>query len=70
MGSNLNSPISLLPDDVCITSTVNGRTTRPVYLSRGVKQGCSLSPMLFALYLADLGYELSNCGEGFDLQGV
>ena len=62
--------IKTLYDDVCITSTINGRTTRPVYLSRGVKQGCSLSPMLFALYLADLGYELSNCGEGFDLQGV
>ena len=39
-------------------------------MSRGVKQGCSLSPILFALYIADLGHELSNCGEGFELQGV
>ena len=62
--------IKALYSDDCITSTINGRTTKPVYLSRGVKQGCSLSPMLFALYLADLGYELSNCGEGFELQGV
>ena len=62
--------IETLYNDDCITSNINGRTTRPVYLSRGVKQGCSLSPMLFALYLADLGHELSNCGEGFELQGV
>ena len=68
--SSFISNIKALYSDDCITSTINGRTTKPVYLSRGVKQGCSLSPMLFALYLVDLGYELSNCDEGFELQGV
>ena len=62
--------IKALYSNDCVTSNINGRTTRPIYLSRGVKQGCSLSPLLFALYIADLGYELSNCGEGFQLQGV
>ena len=62
--------IKALYTDDCIISNINGRTTQSIFLSRGVKQGCSLSPMLFALYITDLGYELSNCGEGFDLQGV
>ena len=64
------SKIKALYTDDCITSNINGRTTMPIYLSRGVKQGCSLSPLLFALYIADLGNELSTCGDGFELQGV
>merc|ERR1712218_376679 len=62
--------IKALYTDDCITSNINGRTTKAIFLSRGVKQGCSLSPMLFALYISDMGLELSKCGEGFDLQGV
>jgi len=32
----------------------------PLYFTQGVKQGCSLSPLLFALYISSLGSALHN----------
>ena len=56
--------------DDCITTSIGDRTTRQIYLSRGVRQGCSLSPLLFALYISDLGHDLCKTGEGFDIEDV
>ena len=62
-GSFLASIQSMYRGDF-VTSDINGVTTRPVYLGRGLRQGCSLSPLLFALYVAEMGEELalSVCG--------
>ena len=62
--------IKNLYDNDCVSTVVNGIRTRPIYQSRGVRQGCSLSPLLFALYLADLGDELENSQFGFNIAGT
>ena len=62
----INCLKALYTDDY-IKASVNGRNTRNIYLSRGVRQGCSLSPLLFALYISDLGHELCSSGQGFDV---
>ena len=48
-----------------IKAVVNGMTTRPIYLGRGLRQGCSLSPLLFALYMAEMGEAINLSSEGF-----
>ena len=56
--------------DDSIRCTVNGVTTRSVYLQRGLRQGCSLSPILFALYILGIGEALSTSSDGFSVGNV
>ena len=53
-----------------VVSQVGGASTKPVYLGRGVRQGCSMSPLLFALYLSSLGHELTRSTLGVKLHSV
>jgi hypothetical protein len=48
----------------CFVTEVNGEKTEPIFLGRGLKQGCSLSPILFALYVVDWGKAVADSKEG------
>ena len=50
-----------------VTCDANGVSTKPVYLGRGLRRGCSLSPILFALYVADMSKDLHESGLGVKL---
>ena len=49
------------------TLKFQGITTNPKEIKLGLKQGCVMSPILFALYIADLGRKLENSGLGVSM---
>ena len=42
----------------CVRVRIQGGLSAPLWFTRGVKQGCSLSPLLFSLYMSGLGAAL------------
>ena len=68
-GEFLNALMSIYKDD-SIDCMVNGSLTRPIYLRRGLRQGCSLSPLLFALYISEVGSDLHSTQLGFQVGDV
>ena len=68
-GEFLSTIKSLYTDD-SVDCLANGLSTRPVYLRRGLRQGCALSPLLFALYIMDVGNDINLSQLGFMVGGV
>ena len=64
------SALKALYCDDSVDCVVNGITTRPVYLRRGLRQGCALSPILFALYIMDVGNDINISQKGFKIGNV
>ena len=67
-GRILNAVKSLYSDVKCAIN-VNGLITQFLDVDLGVKQGCRLSPTLFALYVNDLAENINALGCGVDIDG-
>ena len=52
-----------------IITEAAGQSTKRQYQSRGLRQGCNMSSILFVIYLIALGPRLENSGLGVDLGG-
>ena len=69
----LNFPdtfIEFLQDYYCndfITTSSTGQSTSKMYLSRGLRQGCNLSAILFVIYISELGNRLRKTKVGVAL---
>ena len=69
-GGHFLSTLRSLYRDDSVDCMVNGLLTKPIYLRRGLRQGCSLSPMLFALYISDIGRMITSSSLGFRVNNV
>ena len=56
--------------DTYVTILVNGCPTEKVYVRSGVKQGCPLSPLLFTLFICDIGQLLQQAHTGALIRGI
>ena len=60
-GQLLNAIKSLyMHSEVCVR--VNSATTKPFRVSVGLRQGCSLSPILFLIYMDRIVKKSDSCG--------
>ena len=64
--------VSLFYNNVFSRIIVNGNLSAPVFLERGVRQGCPLSPLLYVLVSEVLSTQIRRCDQiiGFRLPGA
>ena len=64
--------VSLFYKNVFSRIICNGSLSAPVFLGRGVRQGCPLSPLLYVLLSEVLSNQIRKCRdiEGFRLPGA
>ena len=48
---------------------IGERLSSPLWFTKGVKQGCVLSPLMFSLYISSLGDALNGMKEGVNFEG-
>ncbi|KAJ8018214.1 hypothetical protein HOLleu_43920 [Holothuria leucospilota] len=68
-GGNFVKWISILYTDIKSRLLINGELSDPICISRGVRQGCPLSPLLYVLFIEPVARYIDNCNdiEGFHL---
>lgn len=68
LGSKLIKLIKLLYSNPQATVTTNGLISKPFDIQRGTRQGCPLSPLLFALIIEPLAESVRQCQNFFGIK--
>ena len=68
-GGKVKSLIQSMYYNDSVRVRITGGLTAPLWFTKGVKQGCGLSPLLFSLYMAGLGEKLHAMKEGVNFNG-
>ena len=61
-GGRIKSWVQSMYFNDCVCVRIKGGLSAPLWFTKGVKQGCVLSPLLFALYISGLGRILHSWG--------
>ena len=71
-GPTFSQWVSLFYNNVFSRIIVNGNLSDPIFLGRGMRQGCPLSPLLYVLVFEVLSNQICNCPDivGFHLPGA
>ena len=69
-GGRVKSLIQSMYYNYCVRVRLGNGLSSPIWFTKGVKQGCVLSPLLFALYVSGLGKVLHSSKEGVNFSGV
>ena len=66
-GGRVLSMVQSMYFNDCVQVNLGFKMSAPLWFTQGVKQGCSLSPLLFSLYMSGLGERLQKTEVGIKL---
>ena len=69
IGGKMFNAVKSLYKSVSACVRLNGISSKWFDIHTGLRQGCSLSPTLFNLYISDLALKVKAVGEGIDIGG-